>query len=64
MNYVSTLLSLLFHTLSYLKQHFCQTSRQPVVTDGLFTEKSCRECYIITFQWRILDMLFIFSIFF
>lgn len=30
------------------------------LTDGLFT-KNCRECYITTFQWRILDKLLFFS---
>lgn len=45
-------------------KHFCQTSCQPVVNDSLFTDnkKSCRECYTILFQWRILDEHFFFSV--
>lgn len=42
-----------FHTQNI----FCQTSCQP---DWWPVYKNCRECYITTFQWRILDKLLFF----
>lgn len=64
---MNSVLALLFSPLSQPfipKTFFAKPAVGLMPPDGLFTEKSYRECYIITFQWRILDMFFFFSSFF